>query len=43
VDFARRASAEHVQKAKSEIAILKGGDGKAALEELATFALERQT
>jgi geranylgeranyl diphosphate synthase type I len=43
VDFARRASTEHIQKAKSEIAILEDGDGKAALEELATFALERQT
>lgn len=40
--FARRASAEYVQKARSEIAILRGGDGKAALEELATFALERE-
>jgi geranylgeranyl diphosphate synthase type I len=43
VDFARRASTEHIQIAKSEIAILEDGDGKAALEELATFALERQT
>jgi len=42
VNFARRASAEYVQKAKSEIAALRDGDGKAALEELATFALERQ-
>jgi geranylgeranyl diphosphate synthase type I len=42
VNFARRASAEYVQKAKSEIAVLRGGEGKAALEELATFALERQ-
>jgi len=42
VNFARRASAEYVQKAKSEIAVLRGGGGKAALEELATFALERQ-
>jgi len=42
VNFARRASAEYVQKAKSEIAVLRIGEGKAALEELATFALERQ-
>jgi geranylgeranyl diphosphate synthase type I len=42
VNFARRASAEYVQKAKSEIAVLRVGEGKAALEELATFALERQ-
>jgi geranylgeranyl diphosphate synthase type I len=42
VDFARRASAEYVQKAKSEIAVLRVGEGKVALEELATFALERQ-
>jgi geranylgeranyl diphosphate synthase, type I len=42
VDFARRASAEYVQKAKSEIAVLRVGEGKAALEELAAFALERQ-
>jgi geranylgeranyl diphosphate synthase type I len=42
VNFARRASAEYVQKAKSEIAVLRGGEGKAALEDLATFALERQ-
>jgi geranylgeranyl diphosphate synthase type I len=42
VNFARRASAEYVQKAKSEIAVLRGGEGKAALEELASFALERQ-
>ncbi len=42
VNFARRASAEYVQKAKSEIAVLRVGEGKAALEELATFALERE-
>jgi geranylgeranyl pyrophosphate synthase len=42
VAFASRASKEHVQKAKSEIALLKDGDGKTALEELASFALERQ-
>ena len=43
VAFARRASKEHVEKARSQIAILKDGDGKTALEELADFALERQT
>ena len=42
VAFARRASKEHVQKAKSEIALLRDGEGKAALEELSSFALERQ-
>jgi len=43
VAFARRASKEHVEKAKSEIAVLRDSDGKTALEELATFSLERQT
>ena len=43
IAFARRASKEHVEKARSQIAILKDGDGKTALEELADFALERQT
>jgi geranylgeranyl diphosphate synthase type I len=43
VAFARRASKEHVQKARSEIAVLRAGEGKSALEELADFALERET
>lgn len=43
VAFARRASREHVQKARSEIAVLRAGEGKSALEELADFALERET
>jgi geranylgeranyl diphosphate synthase type I len=42
IAFATRASKEHVQKAKSEITILKEGEGKAALEELANFSLERE-
>jgi geranylgeranyl diphosphate synthase type I len=42
VAFARRASMEYVQKAKSEIALLRDNEGRAALEELASFALERQ-
>ena len=42
VAFATRASKEYVQKAKSEITILKEGEGKTALEELANFSLERE-
>ncbi len=42
VTFASRASKEYVQKAKAEITILKEGEGRAALEELASFALERE-
>lgn len=42
VAYARRAAREHVQKARSEIAVLKSGDGKSALQELADFALERE-
>ena len=43
VAFASRASNEYVQKAKSEITILKDGEGRAALEQLANFSLERET
>jgi geranylgeranyl pyrophosphate synthase len=43
LDFARRASREHVQKAKSEVSDLKDGEGKDALVALAEFALERET
>ena len=43
VDFARRASREHVQRAKAEVAILKDREGKEALLALADFALERET
>jgi geranylgeranyl diphosphate synthase type I len=42
VAFAKRASKEHVQKAKSEIAVLRASEGKTGLEELADFALERE-
>ena len=43
VAFATRASKEYVEKGKFEIAVLKDGEGKAALEELANFSLERET
>jgi len=43
VGFARRASREHVQRAKAEVAILKDREGKEALLALADFALERET
>ena len=42
VAFARRASMEYVQKAKSELSALKEGEGKEALVALAEFALERE-
>jgi geranylgeranyl pyrophosphate synthase len=42
VDFAIRASRERVQKAKSEIALLRGSEDKEALIALAEFALERK-
>jgi len=42
VDFARRASSEHVQRAKTEVTVLRDGEGKAALLALADFALERE-
>jgi len=42
VDFARRTSREHVQKAKSEITVLKDGRGREALLAMADFALERE-
>ena len=42
VAFAERASKEHIQKARSEIAVLRAGQGKTALEELADFALDRE-
>jgi geranylgeranyl pyrophosphate synthase len=41
LEYARRASREHIQKAKSEISILKDGEGKEALTALADFAFER--
>lgn len=43
VGFARRTSRDHVQKAKSEITVLREGEGKEALLALADFALERET
>lgn len=43
IDFARRASKEHIEKAKSEIAIVREGEGKKALEALAEYALARET
>jgi len=43
VDYARRASREHVQRAKTEVAILKDRESKDALLTLADFALERET
>ena len=42
VDFARRTSREHVQRAKSEITVLKDGQGKQALFAMADFALEME-
>ncbi len=42
LEFARRASREHVQKARSEVSVLKDGEGKEALAALADFALERE-
>jgi geranylgeranyl pyrophosphate synthase len=42
LEFARRAAKEHVQKAKSEVSVLKDGEGKEALVALAEFALERE-
>ena len=42
VDFARRASKEHVQKARTELAVVRNGEGKEALGELAEFALARE-
>jgi len=41
IEFAKRASLEHVQKAKSEIKVLRAGEGKEALMALADFAFER--
>jgi len=41
-DFARRASSEHVQRAKTEVTVLRDGEGKEALLALADFALERE-
>ena len=43
VDYARRASREHVQRAKTEVAILKDREAKDALLALADFAIERET
>ncbi len=43
VEFARRTSIEHIQKAKSEITVLRDGEGKEVLSALADFALERET
>jgi len=42
LDYAGRASREHVQKARSEIAVLREGVGKETLMSLADFALERK-
>ena len=41
VDFATRASRERVQRAKSEITVLRDGEEKEALMALAEFALDR--
>ena len=42
LDYAGRASREHIQKARSEITILRESAGKEALMSLADFALERE-
>jgi geranylgeranyl pyrophosphate synthase len=42
VDFARRASEEHIQKARTELAVVRNGEGRDALGELAEFALARE-
>jgi len=42
VDFAIRTSREHVERAKSEVQVLRDGEGREALIALADFALERE-